>query len=87
MIQVPFRVFRNSHSLLTWSFKPRWTRIRFVVDVITIGGGLPCFLGASCSGGVFSAPVNSVSIPVVLKKLRVNIAFGGSLTAAGVGVV
>jgi hypothetical protein len=37
---------------------------------------------------VFSAPVVSVSMSIVLrgaKKLRVNTAFGGSLTAADVG--
>jgi hypothetical protein len=59
----------------------------FVVEVITIGGSLPGFLGASSSGSVFSAPVVSVSMSVVLrgvKKLRVNTDFGGSLTAADV---
>jgi hypothetical protein len=62
--------------------------MRFVVEAITIGGALPDFLGASCSGSAFSAPVVSVSMPVVLrggKKLRVNTTFGVSLTAADVG--
>jgi hypothetical protein len=55
-----------------------------VVEVVTIGGGLHVF----CSGSKFSAPVVSVSMSVVLrgaKKLRVNIAFGGSLIAMDVG--
>jgi hypothetical protein len=88
MIRVQFRVFRNSYSPLTCSFSSLWRRIKFVVEVITIGGGLPDFLGVSCSGSVFSAPVVSVSMSVVLrgaKKLRVDTAFGGSLTAADVG--
>jgi hypothetical protein len=61
--------------------------MRFVVEVIT-DGGLPGFLGAFCSGSVFSAPVVSVSMTVVLKgakKLQVNIAFGSNLTAPDVG--
>jgi hypothetical protein len=59
-------------------FKSLWSRMRFVVEVITIGGGLPRFLGASSCGSVFSASAVSVSMPVVLrgvKKLRVNTAF------------
>jgi hypothetical protein len=62
--------------------------MRFVVDVITIGGDLLGFLGASYSGSVFSASVVSMSISVVLrdaKKFQVNITFGGSLTAVDVG--
>jgi hypothetical protein len=62
--------------------------MRFVVEVIAIGGGLSGFQGVSPSATVFSAPVVSVSMSVVLrgvKKLRVNTAFGGSLTAADVG--
>jgi hypothetical protein len=57
-------------------------------EVCGTGGGLPVFLGASCSDTVFSAPVVSVSMSVALrgaKKLRVNSDFGGSLTAADVG--
>jgi hypothetical protein len=62
--------------------------MKFMVGVITIGGGLPEFLGAFCFGSAFSAPVVSVSMPVVhrgAKKLRVITAFGGILTAADVG--
>jgi hypothetical protein len=62
--------------------------MRFVVDVITISGSLPGFLGASCSGSVFSALAVSVSMSVVLlgaKNLQVNTAIGGSLTAADAG--
>jgi hypothetical protein len=62
--------------------------MRFLVEAFTVGGGLPDFLGCSCYGSVFLAPVISVLMSVVLrdaKKLRVNLAFGGSLTAAGVG--
>jgi hypothetical protein len=62
--------------------------MRFVVEVIIIGGSLPDFLGAFCSGNVFCAPVVSMSMSVVLrgaKKLRDNTAFGGSLTVADVG--
>jgi hypothetical protein len=61
--------------------------VRFVVEVITIGDGLPDFLGASCFGSAFSASVVSVSMAVVhkgAKKLRVNTAFGGSLTTTDV---
>jgi hypothetical protein len=29
-------------------FKSLWSRMRFVVEVITVGGGLPGFLEASC---------------------------------------
>jgi hypothetical protein len=71
-----------------WSLKSLWSQIRFVVEVIIIGGSLPGFLGASRSDSVFSAPIVSVPISVVLKgakKLRVNTAFGGSLRAADVG--
>jgi hypothetical protein len=32
--------------------------MKFVVEVITIGGGLPGFLGASFSGSVFSVSLN-----------------------------
>jgi hypothetical protein len=55
-----------------------WFLSHFGVDlrlVITIGGSLPGFLGATCSGRVFSALAMSVSMSVVLrcaKKLRVN---------------
>jgi hypothetical protein len=62
--------------------------MRFVVEVITIGGGLPDFLGASFSGTVFSVSVDSVSMSLVLrgaKKLRVDIALVGSLQAANFG--
>jgi hypothetical protein len=58
----------------------------FVVEFVIIGGGLPCFLGAFCSGSVFSAPIAFVSKSVLrsAKKLLVDTAFGGSLTAADV---
>jgi hypothetical protein len=64
--------------------------MRLVVEVtsIIIGDGLPGFLGAACLGSVFSASIVSMSMSVVLrgaKTLRVNTAFGGSLTAADVG--
>jgi hypothetical protein len=57
----------------------------FVVEIFPVGGGLPDFWGASCSGRMFSPAVVSVSMSVVLrgaKKLQVNTTFGGSLTAA-----
>jgi hypothetical protein len=59
----------------------------FVVDVTTTGGGLPNVMGVSCSGSAFSAPLVSVSMPVVLrgvKKLRGNTDLGGSLIAEDV---
>jgi hypothetical protein len=66
--------------------------MRFVIKVVSIGGGPPDFLGASCSSSVFSAPEVFVSISVVLrgaKNLQVNADFGGNLTAAddGTGLV
>jgi hypothetical protein len=81
-IRVPFHVFRKSYSPLACSFRSFWSRVRFVVEVIINGGGLPGFLGASCSGNVSSVSVVSVSTSVVLKgakKLRVNAAFGRQL--------
>jgi hypothetical protein len=59
-----------------------------VVEVMTVDGGLPGFLGASCSDSAFSTPVVSVSMSVVLrgaKKLQAGTAFGCSFTAADVG--
>jgi hypothetical protein len=44
--------------------------MRFVVEGMTIGGGLPGFLGASYSSTVFSAPVVSISISVVLRGVK-----------------
>jgi hypothetical protein len=41
-----------------------------VVEVITIGGDLPDFLGASCPGRVFSAPVVSVSMSLGSERCR-----------------
>jgi hypothetical protein len=49
--------------------------MRFVVEVIIIGGGLPGFLGAFCSSSMFSAPIVSMSVSVVVKgakKVRVD---------------
>jgi hypothetical protein len=60
-------------------FKSLWRRMRYMVEVITIGDGLPGFLGASSSGSAFSTLVVSVSMSVVLigvKKLRVMVAAG-----------
>jgi hypothetical protein len=62
----------------------------FVTEVIIVDDVVPNYLGASCSGSVFSAPVVSVSMSEVVrgvKKLQVNIAFGGRLTAADVGTL
>jgi hypothetical protein len=55
MIWVPHYEDQNSYTPLTRSFKSLWSRMRFVVKGIITGGGLPCFLGASCSGNVFFA--------------------------------
>jgi hypothetical protein len=44
--------------------------MRFVVQVVTIGGGLPGFLRVSCSGSAFSAPAVSVFKSVVLKSAK-----------------
>jgi hypothetical protein len=54
-----------------------------VVEVITIGGGLPGLLEASCLGIMFSAPIVSLSIFVVKgeKNFRVNTAPPGSLSS------
>jgi hypothetical protein len=86
MIRVQFHVFWNSYSSLMWSFKSLWSQMRFVVEVVIIGGSLHGYLGASCSGYVFSVPVISVSMSVALsgvKNLRVNTAFGGRLDSCG----
>jgi hypothetical protein len=71
MIRVPFHVSGNSYFPLTCSFKSLWSRMRFVMEVITIGGGLPDFLGASCSGSAFCAPVVSVSLSIVLSGAKI----------------
>jgi hypothetical protein len=47
-----FNVFWNSYSPLTLSFKSFWSRMKFVVEVITIRGGLHDFLGDSCSSSL-----------------------------------
>jgi hypothetical protein len=81
-------VFRNSYTHLTWSFKSVWSRVSFMVEVVTIVDSLLRFLGACCSGSMFTAPVDSAYISVNLsgaKKLRVNITSGGSFSAANVG--
>jgi hypothetical protein len=60
--------------------------MRFVLEVITVGGSQPDFLGPFCSGNVFCAPLVSMSMSVVLrgaKKLRIKAALGGSLTVGG----
>jgi hypothetical protein len=62
--------------------------MRFVVEVTTIGGGLPDFLGAYFSGRVFTAPVVSVSMSLILggeTNLRVITVLVGNLPAAGFG--
>jgi hypothetical protein len=59
--------------------------MRFAVEVITIGGGLPYFLGTSCSGNAFSAAVVSESMSVVLsgeKRCEFSLLWLGILTAA-----
>jgi hypothetical protein len=71
MMRVPFRVFRHSYSPLTCSFRSLWCRIRFVIEVLTIGGGPPNFLGASCSGSAFCALVVSMSTSVDLRVRRI----------------
>jgi hypothetical protein len=43
-MRVPFHVFRNSYSPLTCSFASLWSRMRFMVEGIIFGGGLPGFL-------------------------------------------
>jgi hypothetical protein len=62
--------------------------MRFVVEIITIGGGLPDFLGASFSGRVLSVSVDSMSMSLVLrgaKKLRVITVLVCSLLVADFG--
>jgi hypothetical protein len=55
-----------------------------MVKVIKIGSGLPHFLGASCSGCAFPAPVIFLLLALrSVKKLQIIIAFVRSLTAAG----
>jgi hypothetical protein len=44
--------------------------MRFVVEVIIIGGGLLGFLGAFCSSSVFSASVVSMSMVAVLRGVK-----------------
>jgi hypothetical protein len=86
-------VFRSCVSELVLSFdmffKSLCSRMKCVLEVITMGGGLPDLLEASCPGRVFSAPVVSVYMSVLwgLKNLRVDTAFGGSLTAVDVRTI
>jgi hypothetical protein len=80
MTRVSFRVFRNSYSPLTCSFKSLWSRMRFLLE--------SDYLRASFSGRVFSASVATVSMSLVLrgaKKLRVITVLVGSLPAADFG--
>jgi hypothetical protein len=59
--------------------------MNFVVEVITIGGGLPEFLGVSFSSRVFYAPLVSVYMSVVLRcseNLRVITVLVGSRPAS-----
>jgi hypothetical protein len=81
VIRVPFLVFRNSYSPLMFSFRSLWSRIRVVVEVITIGGGLPGFLGASCSSSlrVYSLILRGA------KKIRINTVFRGNLKTGDAG--
>jgi hypothetical protein len=61
--------------------------MRFEVEVITIRGSLPDFLGASCSDRAFSAPVVSMPMSLILrgaKKLQVGTAFVFCLTAVNI---
>jgi hypothetical protein len=63
--------------------------MRFMVEVISICGGLSDFLGAFSSERTFSASAVSVSVSVVLrgaKHLQTDCTFGGTLTAADVGI-
>jgi hypothetical protein len=60
-----------------------------VVEIITIGGGLSDFLGAFCSGRLFSVPGVSMSMSLFLmvaKKLRVGTVFGICLTAVDIKI-
>jgi hypothetical protein len=80
ILQVPYRVLS-----LDMDLKSLWSRMRFMVEVITVGGGLSDLLGGHWSGSAFSTPVVCVSMSVVLrgvKKVRVNPVFRGNLTAA-----
>jgi hypothetical protein len=70
MIWVPSHIFRNSYSPFTWAFKLLWSQMRFVVEVIIIGGGLSGFLGVSYSGNAFSAAVVSMSVSVALRGAK-----------------
>lgn len=45
--------------------------MRFVVEVIITGGGLSEFLGACFSDNVFSVPVGSVSLSIVLRGAKI----------------
>jgi hypothetical protein len=53
--------------------------MRFVAEIMTIGGGLPDFLGASCS--------SSLHVHVSSSERCEEVAFGGSLTVAVVATV
>jgi hypothetical protein len=47
---------------MTWTIHSLLNRMRFVVEVKTVGGILSGPMGPSCSRSVFSAPVVSVSM-------------------------
>jgi hypothetical protein len=63
--------------------------MKFLVEVITIGGGLPGSFSKPPTPVVFSTPIVSVSMSVVQRsagKAHINIASGGILTAADIGI-
>jgi hypothetical protein len=60
--------------------------MKCLVEDITIVGGVPGFMGASCSGIVFSAPLVSVSMLVARRGAKKLASFGGSLKAVVLGL-
>jgi hypothetical protein len=83
----PFLVVQNSKCSMTTLFSCFCNRIRLVVGVRIIGGGLPVLPGTASSFELASVPEASVSMSAALrgaKTFRVTTSFGGMFKAGDV---
>jgi hypothetical protein len=74
MTLVPFLVQRNSKLSLTTLFSCFCNWIRLVAEVRIIGGGLPVLPRTASSCAMASAPEESVSISVALRRAKIWVA-------------